>query len=201
MQKAICKCLKEANPMRRLFTSESVTEGHPDKICDQISDAILDTIIAQDPEAHVACETCTTTGLVMIMGEVTTTATYSAEDIARMLKVSDKFIAITVLAIGTSLPEFVTSLVALAKHRSQMALGNILGSNVFNILLILGTSALICPMSFAAINFVDFAALVLSALLVYISVYTGKRNMIDRVDGAIMLVAFAAYMVWLFITL
>ncbi len=69
--------------MRRLFTSESVTEGHPDKICDQISDAILDTIIAQDPEAHVACETCTTTGLVMIMGEVTTTATYSAEDIAR----------------------------------------------------------------------------------------------------------------------
>ena len=125
----------------------------------------------------------------------------SAEDIARMLKVSDKFIAITVLAIGTSLPEFVTSLVALAKHRSQMALGNILGSNVFNILLILGTSALICPMSFAAINFVDFAALILSALLVYISVYTGKRNMIDRVDGAIMLVAFAAYMVWLFITL
>ena len=60
--------------MRRLFTSESVTEGHPDKICDQISDAILDAILAQDPNAHVACETCTTTGTVLIMGEITTTA-------------------------------------------------------------------------------------------------------------------------------
>lgn len=58
--------------MRRLFTSESVTEGHPDKICDQISDAVLDAIMAQDPEARVACETAVTTGLVMVMGEITT---------------------------------------------------------------------------------------------------------------------------------
>ena len=57
---------------RHLFTSESVTEGHPDKICDQISDAILDTILAQDPDARVACETCASTGLVHIMGEITT---------------------------------------------------------------------------------------------------------------------------------
>lgn len=125
----------------------------------------------------------------------------SAEKIARMLHVSDKFIAITVLAIGTSLPEFVTSLVALAKRRSQMALGNILGSNVFNILLILGTAALIHPMSFASIGLVDVAALVLSALLVLMSVFIGKRNIIDRLDGAIMLTAFAGYMVWLFVKL
>lgn len=58
--------------MRRLFTSESVTEGHPDKICDQISDAVLDAIMAKDPEARVACETAVTTGLVMVMGEITT---------------------------------------------------------------------------------------------------------------------------------
>ena len=58
--------------MRRLFTSESVTEGHPDKLCDQVSDAILDAILAQDPQARVACETCTTTGMVMVMGEITT---------------------------------------------------------------------------------------------------------------------------------
>ena len=57
---------------RRLFTSESVTEGHPDKICDQISDAILDALMEQDPMSRVACETCTTTGLVMVMGEITT---------------------------------------------------------------------------------------------------------------------------------
>lgn len=58
--------------MRRLFTSESVTEGHPDKMCDQISDGILDAILARDPLARVACETCTTTGMVMVMGEITT---------------------------------------------------------------------------------------------------------------------------------
>ncbi|MBE7013223.1 MAG: methionine adenosyltransferase, partial [Ruminococcaceae bacterium] len=57
---------------RKLFTSESVTEGHPDKICDQISDAILDAIISQDRDARVACETAVTTGLVMVMGEITT---------------------------------------------------------------------------------------------------------------------------------
>ncbi|MCR6514411.1 MAG: methionine adenosyltransferase [Clostridium sp.] len=58
--------------MRRLFTSESVTEGHPDKICDQISDAVLDAILDKDPMARVACETCTTTGMVMVMGEIST---------------------------------------------------------------------------------------------------------------------------------
>ena len=58
---------------KKLFTSESVTEGHPDKVCDQISDAILDDIIAHDPTAHVACETFTTTGMVTVMGEITTT--------------------------------------------------------------------------------------------------------------------------------
>ena len=57
---------------RRLFTSESVTEGHPDKIADQISDAVLDAIYAQDPNARVACETALTTGLVLVMGEITT---------------------------------------------------------------------------------------------------------------------------------
>ena len=55
-----------------LFTSESVTEGHPDKMCDQVSDAILDAIIREDPNARVACETATTTGLVLVLGEITT---------------------------------------------------------------------------------------------------------------------------------
>ena len=58
--------------MKKLFTSESVTEGHPDKICDQVSDGILDAILEKDPNARVACETCTTTGMVMVMGEITT---------------------------------------------------------------------------------------------------------------------------------
>ncbi|MBR6939419.1 MAG: methionine adenosyltransferase [Clostridia bacterium] len=65
------------------FTSESVTEGHPDKICDKISDSILDAILAQDPDGRVACETCTTTGMVLIMGEITTTANIDIPAIAR----------------------------------------------------------------------------------------------------------------------
>ncbi len=72
---------------KRLFTSESVTEGHPDKMCDQISDAVLDAILAQDPMARVACETCTTTGLIMVMGEITTTANIGIIDIAREVAV------------------------------------------------------------------------------------------------------------------
>ena len=69
--------------MRTVFTSECVTEGHPDKVCDQISDAVLDAILAQDPASRVACETCATTGMVMVMGEITTKAQVSIPDIAR----------------------------------------------------------------------------------------------------------------------
>ncbi|MBQ9964397.1 MAG: methionine adenosyltransferase [Clostridia bacterium] len=68
---------------RHFFTSESVTEGHPDKVCDQISDAVLDAILEQDPQAHVACETVTTTGMVMVMGEITTDATVDIPAVVR----------------------------------------------------------------------------------------------------------------------
>ena len=66
-----------------LFTSESVTEGHPDKVCDAISDAILDALMEQDPMSRVACETCTTTGLVMVMGEITTNGYVDIQKIVR----------------------------------------------------------------------------------------------------------------------
>ncbi|MEG0493644.1 MAG: methionine adenosyltransferase, partial [Clostridia bacterium] len=71
--------------MRTVFTSESVTEGHPDKLCDQISDAVLDAILAEDPDARVACETCATTGLVQVMGEITTKAYVAIDEIARQV--------------------------------------------------------------------------------------------------------------------
>ncbi|MBR5924638.1 MAG: sodium:calcium antiporter, partial [Bacteroidales bacterium] len=102
---------------------------------------------------------------------------------------------------GTSLPEFITSIVALVKKRSQLALGNILGSNVFNLLLILGTSAVIFPTSFARIDVYDYSALLLSIILVWTSVYTGKKNILDRFDASLMLILFVAYMTKLFITL
>ena len=68
---------------KRLFTSESVTEGHPDKVCDQVSDAILDAMLAQDPMSRVACETTCTTGMVMVMGEITTNAQVDIPAIVR----------------------------------------------------------------------------------------------------------------------
>ena len=80
----------------RLFTSESVTEGHPDKVCDKISDSILDAILREDSKARVACETCCTTDLVMVMGEITTNATVNFEKIVRD----------TVKDIGYSKPEY-----------------------------------------------------------------------------------------------
>lgn len=68
---------------KHLFTSESVSEGHPDKVADQISDAILDAVLAQDPQAHVACETSVTTGLVLLFGEISTTANVDYQQVAR----------------------------------------------------------------------------------------------------------------------
>lgn len=122
----------------------------------------------------------------------------SAVSIAKLLGVSDKFIAITILAFGTSMPELVTTIVALSKRRSQMALGNILGSNIFNLLLILGISAAIHPMSFAKIDIWDISALLLSIIMVWTGIFTGKKNMLDRFDASLMLLVFAAYMVKLF---
>ena len=69
---------------KRLFTSESVTEGHPDKICDAVSDAVLDALMEQDPFSRVACETCTNTGFVLVMGEITTKANIDIPAIVRM---------------------------------------------------------------------------------------------------------------------
>ena len=92
----------------------------------------------------------------------------NAVGIARAVGVSDKFIAITLLAGGTSLPELATCIVAAAKKKDQLALGNILGSNVFNILLILGASAVVTPLATIAMTWIDFGVLLLSAVLVWL---------------------------------
>ena len=125
----------------------------------------------------------------------------AATDLASNLGVSDKFIAITVLAGGTSLPELATCIVAAAKKKGQLALGNILGSNVFNILLILGCAAVIHPVSLADINWVDLGALLLSAVLVFFSAFFFIRNKVDRGDATLLLLTFIAYYIWLFIHL
>lgn len=121
----------------------------------------------------------------------------SAVSIAKMLNVSEKFIAVTILAGGTSMPELATCLVAAVKKKGQLALGNIIGSNVFNILLILGGSALIHPLSWEQIGFVDLGILLLSSLVILTSAYIGKKNKIDRIDGIFFVLLEIAYMTWL----
>ncbi len=120
-----------------------------------------------------------------------------AEQIAKMAGWSDKFIAITVLAAGTSLPELATSVVAAAKGKGQLALGNVLGSNTFNILLILGGSSLICPLSFTSISWIDLGVVFLYSAAVLMSAFTFKKEKLDRVEGCLFLFAFAAYMAYL----
>ena len=125
----------------------------------------------------------------------------SATDIARRLGVSDKFIAITILAGGTSFPELATCIVAAAKHKDQLALVNILGSNVFNILLILGCSSVITPLSFEGMSLVDVGILIASCVLLLLWAYSGRKCRIDRWEGAVMLLVFAAYYCYLFVKL
>ena len=122
-----------------------------------------------------------------------------AQVIARMAGLSDKFIAITVLAAGTSLPELATSCIAAAKGKGQLALGNVLGSNTFNILLILGGSALITPLGMGNITTVDYAALFACALSLVLFSWTGKRNILDRFEGITLVLLQIAYFAYLFI--
>lgn len=124
----------------------------------------------------------------------------SATEIALYYNMSQKFIAITIMAAGTSLPELATCVVAALKGRGQLALGNVLGSNIFNVLLILGGSALIQPLSFGAMTPVDLGAVTIAAIFLIISAYTFQKDTLDRFEGAILLLMEAGYMTWLFLS-
>lgn len=121
----------------------------------------------------------------------------STTAIAEHFHLSEKFIAITVMAAGTSLPELATCIVAALKGRGQLALGNILGSNISNILLILGGASLINPLSFGGMSPVDLGAVLISAIFILASAYTFKSKKLDRFEGAILVAMFAAYFTWL----
>lgn len=121
----------------------------------------------------------------------------SATELARMFGVSDKFIAITVMAAGTSMPELATCVVAALKGRGQLALGNILGSNISNILLILGGASLIRPLSFGGMTAVDLGIILAGSLFILICAYTFRKKKLDRVEGAILLLMEAGYMWYL----
>lgn len=118
-----------------------------------------------------------------------------ASVIAAWIGMSQTLIGLTVVAFGTSLPELVTSIVAAKKNEVDMALGNVIGSNVFNILFVLGIAAAISPIGFITENMVDIAVLVVMSLIVWVLAWTKKR--INRSEGIVMVVIYAIYLVYI----
>lgn len=117
--------------------------------------------------------------------------------IARSLGVSDTFIGLTIVAIGTSLPELVTSIVAALKRQVELAVGNIVGSNIFNIFFILGTTALIKEIPMSGKELVDILVLFIATLILFITLFVNKKRIVTRMEGIGMLCGYSAYIVFL----
>ena len=119
----------------------------------------------------------------------------SASAVARQLHVSDSVIGLTIVAGGTSLPELATSVVAARKGRSAIAIGNVIGSNVFNILMILGLTATISPMQIGGITLIDLSVMLVSMLIVWLFCFT--KLTVARWEGALLTLGYLAYTGWL----
>ena len=119
----------------------------------------------------------------------------AATRVARALNVSDAVIGLTIVAGGTSLPELATSVVAARKGQSAIAIGNVIGSNVFNVLLIIGLTGLICPMELQGITLIDYAVMTLGMAMLWCFSYT--RLLVERWEGAALTAVFATYLAWL----
>ncbi len=121
----------------------------------------------------------------------------SAQNLARAWGMSEAAISITIVAVGTSLPELITAVTAALKKNPELALGNVLGSNVFNILMILGVAGTIKPMTFTSINLVDYIVVLMAAVMTYLILFTFGKQRFDRIEGVIFLLCYVAYTVYL----
>lgn len=123
----------------------------------------------------------------------------NAVEVAELFGVSEKLIGLTILAAGTSLPELATSAVAAFQKKSDLAIGNIVGSNIFNLLLVLGVTGLIhSPLTFNTVLNIDVALVMAGTFLLFIFMYTFKKHKVDRSEGLIYLIGFCVYMLFLF---
>ena len=121
----------------------------------------------------------------------------SAKNLAAAWGMSEAAIAITVVAVGTSLPELVTAVIAASKNNPQLALGNVIGSNLFNLMFILGTASTVKPLHFSSIDIMDYTVMIVAPLMLYLVIYTFKKNKFDRIEGVIFFLAYVAYTVYL----
>jgi len=117
--------------------------------------------------------------------------------ITQNLGMSESLIGLTVVAVGTSLPELATSAVAAYRRNVEIAVGNVVGSNIFNVFFVLGISSILKPLPFQARNNLDIGVVILSSLLLFLFMFTGKKRSLDRWEGAVFLVLYAAYIVFL----
>lgn len=123
-----------------------------------------------------------------------------ATGIARLMGVSDAVIGLTIVAIGTSLPELATSVVAAVKKENGLAIGNVIGSNIFNVLLVLGSAATIKPLAFGGVASVDLWMLMGASILFWMCGWFFKRRLITRAEGALMLACYLGYMAYIVIS-
>ena len=122
----------------------------------------------------------------------------ATQNIARAWGVSEAVISITIVALGTSLPELITAVIAACKHNPELALGNVIGSNVFNILMILGIAGIVSPITIMAVSIVDFLVMIGASLATFAIVKTLKKDFFDRAEGILFLLAYVAYNIYLF---
>ena len=122
-----------------------------------------------------------------------------ASDIAKAMGVSEALIGLTIVAVGTSLPELATSVVAAAKGSTGMAIGNIVGSNIFNILFVLGATAVVRPLPSGGISYVDYCVMTLSAIIFWIMGWLVGKRTVTRGEGALLLILYGCYMAWIII--
>ena len=123
----------------------------------------------------------------------------NAVNIAQKIGMSEKVIAATIVAFGTSMPELVTSAIAAKKRKSELAIGNIVGSNIFNILLVLGVTSFIRPVSYSRAFNRDGIVLLTSTLLLLLTMFTGKKRILDRWEAGLFLVLYGGYIVLILI--
>ncbi len=121
----------------------------------------------------------------------------SAQNLAKAWGMSEAVISITIVAVGTSLPELITAVIAAFKKNPQLALGNVIGSNVFNMLMILGVASCIDPFSLETINIVDYVMAIVASVLTWIVVFTFGKRKFDRIEGFIFLAIYIGYTVYL----
>lgn len=117
--------------------------------------------------------------------------------IAKNFGMSESLIGLTIVAVGTSLPELATSAMAAFRRNAEIAVGNVVGSNIFNVFFVLGISSIIKPLPFQIKNNLDIGAVCLSSLLLFLFMFTGKKRSLDRWEGAVFLVLYTAYVVFL----